>query len=471
MSAAILYGCDSLLDIPAESVITSQSFWKTENDANAGLNGAYSLFRSAFEGQNLFIWGDYRTGFYGDNINNGYATYGNLWDNQLDPTTRGTDWGNLYKAVNTCNLVLSHVPDISFKNEKSKDNILGQAYFLRAYLYWQIVRIWGDAPLMTVGIESDDENHLYPSRQPVDKVFELIESDLDMAKSMIGSSNGIYKANLATVCLLQTDVYLWQYKVNGKGADYLTKASSALASFENANTSNMSPDYESVFRNESNSEIVFSIPFIQEENENSAKGFINLVSTVVSDYQNNPVPVGPDTQWMIITDKHRAFLSEDTNDVRADVNAMMYEAPTGDTYRWINKYLGTWKDGTRYSDTDYRLYRYADAVMLKAEILNEQGNQSGAIAEVNKIAKRAYGKDSYYAGTYSKVEVDEIITNERIKEFATEGKLWFDLIRLGKSFEKIGSLAGKENKEGILLWPVSNATINNNSNMTQTPGY
>ena len=66
---------------------------------------------------------------------------------------------------------------------------------------------------------------------------------------------------------------------------------------------------------------------------------------------------------------------------------------------------------------------------------------------------------------------DEIILNERLKEFATEGKAWFDLIRFGKVFERVETLKGRENEQNILLWPVNDASINTNKNITQTPGY
>ena len=198
---------------------------------------------------------------------------------------------------------------------------------------------------------------------------------------------------------------------------------------------------------------------------------VPIISKVSTPYQNNPVPVGASTQWTTITDAHHAFLHEDPSDTRANVNDIIYDAPTGETYKWVNKYLGTWANGTRYYDSDYRLYRYADAVMLKAEIQNELGSQANAIAAVNKIAKRAYGKDNYYDGNYSKAEVDEIIINERMKEFATEGKTWFDLVRMGKAFEKVPTLAGKQNQKNILLWPVANASINYNPNIKQTEGY
>lgn len=97
------------------------------------------------------------------------------------------------------------------------------------------------------------------------------------------------------------------------------------------------------------------------------------------------------------------------------------------------------------------------------------GQTNQAIVEINKIAKRAYNIDNYYSAGLSKEEVNEILLDERIKEFVIEGKSWFDILRFGKAFERISSLQGKENIQNVLLWPVSYNTINRNGNITQTP--
>ena len=70
-----------------------------------------------------------------------------------------------------------------------------------------------------------------------------------------------------------------------------------------------------------------------------------------------------------------------------------------------------------------------------------------------------------------KSHLNEAIVTERMKEFAAEGKLWWDFIRLGVVFKKSPYLVGRENELNILLWPVAQASINKNPNIIQTPGY
>jgi starch-binding outer membrane protein, SusD/RagB family len=139
---------------------------------------------------------------------------------------------------------------------------------------------------------------------------------------------------------------------------------------------------------------------------------------------------------------------------------------------WINKYIGEVFAGTRVSSSDLIIYRFADAVLMKAEIENALGNTPEALVYLNKIAKRAYGVDNYYAGL-TPSQVDDAILNQRILEFVLEGKSWFDIRRFGKAFDMIPTLAGREaeNNGNILLFPVAQDVINRNRSIIQTEGY
>ena len=104
---------------------------------------------------------------------------------------------------------------------------------------------------------------------------------------------------------------------------------------------------------------------------------------------------------------------------------------------------------------------------------NALNNKDVAITNLNKVAKRAYGKDNYYPLTLTKVQVDEAILNERLVEFAAEGKSYIDIVRFGKAFDLITSLKGRsgEKQGNILLFPVNQDVINRNTKVVQTPGY
>ena len=109
-------------------------------------------------------------------------------------------------------------------------------------------------------------------------------------------------------------------------------------------------------------------------------------------------------------------------------------------------------------------------MLFKAEI--EAAKEGGdPLPYLNRVAKRAYGKDDFYPADLSGEALNEAIFNERLKEFAAEGKSWWDYIRMGYAFIKIPSLVGRENETNILLWPISSACFEDNPNIRQTLGY
>jgi hypothetical protein len=232
-------------------------------------------------------------------------------------------------------------------------------------------------------------------------------------------------------------------------------------------------NYEAVFRNDDNPEIIYSIDFELNEFEGGfpadwlvAVQYVNNKGLV-----ENPIKVGSHQQWVCFTPEYEAFLKENPTDERPIVNIDSYNEEGNQLFRWINKYRGEWSDGTRFWTSDVKIYRLAEAFLFKAEIENALGNQPGAMAALNAIAQRAYGQDNFYSGSYSKDALDEIILNERLKEFAAEGKSWWDLIRFGVVFENVASLNGRENEQGVLFWPVNSNSLNSNPNIQQTPGY
>lgn len=465
-----LVSCDSLLDVKPQSSITVNSMWENPGDAKAALNGAFNRFRSAYE-DNYAVWGEYRTAFYGNGEGNGSVTYGNVWNNQLTPTTPGTNWASLYTAINDCNLILKHTPHIVFDKENEKKHILGSAYFLRAYMYYYIARIWGDAPVLIDGFESDNQEGLFPVRGPVSKVFEQIEIDLNRAFELVGTNGkSPLEVTRLAICMLQTDFYLWQAKMNGV-SNAIDKADVAINNVLNAGI-NLSDSYENVFRNDDDKEIIFAIAFVESEKTTYfADEYLLNLNAVPLELQNNPIQIGSHNHATTFTPKHKAFMWETEKDSRSNINISDFTTSDGKYYSWINKYLGTWKEGTRIFDSDIRIYRFSEALLFKAEIEIAKNNIASALQYLNQVAKRAYNIEDFYSNTYSQSDAENILLNERLKEFAAEGKAWFDLIRFGKVFERVESLKGRENELNILLWPVNNASINTNPAITQTPGY
>lgn len=468
----VSHGCHDKLNVNLESAITANSMWESEGDALAAVYGAYNKMRSTFAEAYIF-WGEYRSGFWGRGLATN-ATYSDPFTNQLTSTHAHANWQNLYTTINDCNLILKYTPNISFANEADKNKVLANALFVRAFCYYWIGRIWGDAPVLLNGFESGQQEDLYPSRDPADQVFEQVRADLEAANSLMPEDvTDRDLASKAAINLLQADYYLWMAKVRGGGDAALSSAKEAVdAVLSNSNYGLMS-DFSSVFTSELNQEIVFAWSLVMDEFTGGypADHLVPL-QYISTQFVENPIKVGSHQQWIFLTDDYKAFLSENEDDQRTNVSfETFFDAPKDATFQWVNKYAGSWENGTRVFDSDIVVYRYADALLMSAEIENALGNSPLAVERLNTVAERAYGIANFYSTGLPSDQIDHDILNERKKEFVSEGKIWWDLIRFGVVFDEVPSLAGREDEQNILLWPVHNNSINTNPNIIQTPGY
>jgi len=469
-------GCEDQFDTKPYSILTTQNMWGSESEALSGVTGMYSQFRQAFADRSYLIWFEFRSGFWQVG-KSGAIQWDDLYFNTPNASsTPSLDWTNLYKTINAANLAINYIPEIEFGVPDDQGDLLADAYFIRAFTYFALARLWGDVPLLVTPVESLDDDNLYPARDDVSAVFTQIKADIDEALSQIndeGVRNRIY-ASKAGINMLKADVYLWTAKRMGGGTDDLTVAQAAADAVLADGNYQLLPVYEDVFREEMNDETIFSIYFdITEGPDQYGRGFTFQANQVEAAYRDNPVPIGQSANWHTFTDLYvNNYVNADTNDTRSGVINQDFSGASDD-YRWVNKFLGDIVSDTRVARSDTRIYRFAEAILFRAEALNALGNPSDAVIEVNKVAERAYGIADYYPNTLTQTEVDSVILHERLIEFGAEGKSWFDIVRFGKAFELIPTLVGRENDYAgnILLLPVDPATITRNPNIVQTPGY
>lgn len=467
----LLSACNGDLDIINNSAVSSNSMWQEEGDATAAMYGLYNKFRSSFS-EGYMYWGEYRTGLWGDGLT-GQTSRDQVYQNQIPTNHTFADWTNLYTTINNANLILKHAQNIHFKTEESKNEVLANAYFVRAFCYYWIGRIWGDAPLLLDGFESDNQEGLFPTRNSADDIFKQVGEDINKALTLIPQNINKNIASKASISILKADYDLWMYKVRKGGDSYLRDAADKINYVLSNSSYALESNYADVFNDNSGKEIIFEWSYIQDE---FTSGYTNdyLVPSqyVSSEYINSPVQTGSHQQWCFYTQEYKTFLTSIPTDQRIKESfETFYDSSKNQTFQWINKFKGHWVNNTRVFDSDVIVYRYADAILMDAEIKLAENNITGAIEALNKIAKRAYGQDNYYATTISAAEVKDAIITERKKEFCAEGKLWWDFIRLDVAFSENSYLRGRENEKNVLLWPISQNSINKNPTLKQTIGY
>ena len=150
----------------------------------------------------------------------------------------------------------------------------------------------------------------------------------------------------------------------------------------------------------------------------------------------------------------------------------------GGEISWCNKLLGDMTGSTMKLDNDLLYYRYAQAVMMHAELKYYQGKYEDALKSLNILAKRAYGKDNYYTYT-DKESALGCIMKEYFLEFPAEGVIWWALIRTGMIWDVVpnSEIPGqtfadlRAKNPNILLWPIPQSSLNKNTNLHQLKGW
>jgi hypothetical protein len=472
-------GCDAL-DVSPTSVITTTSFWKTENDAQGALNGMYVDLRNVSAA--ISINGEHRSETFQGGVY-GTGTY-NLLENALTgDQPNHSEWTGFYTIINSANLILKYTPDITFSSESLKNNALAQAYTMRAYAYFIMTKTWGDLIIRTDPTESSSADVTIKERSPQAEVFALIKSDLEKALSLYPDNNfttGRFRWSKAAANTLKADVFLWTGKrMNGGQADFTT-ALNAIAEVEKADVS-LLPKFSDLFEyaNKGNKETIMNIRYQDLDNATNHFWFHWIIDSAIPgniDAATRALiqPVGGGQGLLVLSDLVRKqFTDDDTRKKGTFYEINTYDAAGKPTY-YTNlsmKGRGLITGGTRLFLSDIVLYRYADVILMKAEAKNALG-QDPAI-EINKVRERAYttSYDKHVFVNGTKASNDDAILKERLFEFVYEGKRWWDLVRFGKVFDLVPNMQSKKGQDGLLLFPIANTVLSREPKVIQNPGY
>ncbi len=397
-------------------------------------------------------------------------------------------WDKTYAAIYRANNIFDYLDVV--KNPEKKAQFEGEARFLRAYLYFNLVRLWG--PVFLVDSKPTPEEARYMQRSSVDEVYTLIEGDLNaiidnalLPERMADADLG--RADLKAAKALLAKVYMTHYRL---GDDRYAAAKNLLQEVITACGDPQSGSslvaYDRVFDtdNEMNSEIIFAIRFLG--------GQVGLGSPFTTLF--GPVNNGGN---VALNSKHFNYPSDDLiaaynangTDLRKDV--VLRESymdgttgleVTGVNARYCNKFISKTIVPQYDAENDFPVIRLGDVILLYAEILNELG-QDGALDYLNMIRERA-GIAEYATGELtSKYAVREAIRKERRLELAMENQRWFDLLRWGTATSVTNEFFKNEifysgysytvnpiaDWQNLLPIPLSVTSIN--KLIAQNPGY
>ena len=230
LSLVLGCSCTDFLDESNPSNFTQQNYFKTAEHARSVVNSIYADLRYSANGDyggNPYFMTDFLTGLAGTkvsqnvNINNIRLVVNNS-DNEYSKSW----WNYAYRAIANANLAITYIPGIEM-DKSTKSKCLGEAYFLRAYNYFNLVRLFGSVPLVLVPVDASSPE-LYPQQASTEEVYNSILSDLKQAEeSDLGWTDETGRVTKATVKSLLASVYLTMagYPME-KGKEYYALAAS-----------------------------------------------------------------------------------------------------------------------------------------------------------------------------------------------------------------------------------------------------
>jgi hypothetical protein len=496
----------SFIDLNPEDSLSPGTFFKNESQMRQALAAAYAplhdlavndYFTSEMRSDNTH----YQP--YPSNVGTAYVQRENISDWIDDPTNAYTNavYFHCYNGISRSNIVLDHIGDATLTPD-AKNDIDGQAKFLRAWNYFKLVRLFGAVPLYLKEVSKADDAFL--PRSTVDQVYAQIITDAKDAVAELAApkfpQSG--QATKGSATMLLAEVYMTQKKYTD--AEPLLSSLATMGYSLNAN-------YADAFltTNKNSKESIFEIQYLEGTvagsqpstfiyqflprtkntgiittfgtsviaTDNSGTGGWNTPSPdLISAYEPNDKRLDAS-----IGIAEGTYNTSDLFTITANKSVVKYTPAAGKVgVPYVKKYLHPHSVVNNTND-NWPIYRYSDALLLLAEAQNEQGKAGSALTNLNTVRTRA----GLAASTVSsQAALRDIIMHERRVELAFENHRWNDLVRTGTAITVMTAYAImakatykdlSANAFGIntnrLLFPIPQSERELNPQLTQNPGY
>ncbi len=481
--------CESFLDENPPSLISDAQFWQNNTDANIGVAAIYDGMQKTYNDK-FYYWGELRS----DNYVSGNTPSGFVVDLIRNTLTSRDEtslsWDEFYTMVSRANLAIEKIPKISGYDQ----NLLGEAYAIRAFAYFDAYRVWGGVPIFTEVVTKLDANS-YRAKNTKEEVLALVLSDLAKAESLVNVQSNRFRFSKASVLALKAKIYMHM----GGDANYAiarTALDGILVGMKTTYTlATTRATWYAMFpqTSETGTELIFSIRNTQVEDGNNAARVNALFMPGVANFYVAPSIIAkwkakfPITQaeWEakygttilpppapvvvagapLLYGDYRLFESVDWN------NAIRLISQNGQS---MIKYHRVATNSLN-DETDVIVYRLSDIVLLRAEVENKIGSSLLAIDYVNQI-RTARQLPKVNSGIIKDVDVtdknavENLILDERQMELLGEGQRWWDLLRTKKAVEVMGPINGQT--EPYLIWPIFvDHILRNPTKLEQTLPY
>jgi starch-binding outer membrane protein, SusD/RagB family len=430
---AIVAGCNGPLDVKSKDTIPTATAIADSSSARAAIAGMYHGLQSLNSyGEEIPELGDLSS----DNAEfSGTSTsYGEIDDNAISTfNTAVLDvWAQAYNNINRANEILDKLGTLTNLDPATRDELQGEAYFVRALMYHDLVKYFGDVPIR-LHATTDPNAGSTITRAPVSAVYDQILLDLDSAASRISDSSSTTTASGGAVRALRARVLF--YRGDYAGAEAEAHAVETDFGYD------LAPNYSDLFtaNGSPTPEDIFKVIATVQQPQQSFLSYDYFARSIGGTYLLRP------------TSNLLSAYEED--DLRG---------------QWNISFAGSRRYGSKYRSItgteNFPVLRLGEIILIRAEALARLNQLPAAVTELNRTQARA-NSPLFVLGANTQQQVIDAIVDERRLELALEGDRWPDLVRLGIAADVMGIDVTQT------LYPIPQSEIDVTPGLTQNPGY
>jgi len=512
-AACLLNSCSVEVDNP--NTITTATFWKTEKDAQYGINAVYNMFYkpgtfsrwiwfrldlTSDEGFSQSPWAELKewTQFTYNNYN--------FWEGN------GWTYRDSYEAIFRANQVLHFVPEIEFADPLQKDYVLGQAHFLRGLYYYYLALFWGSENQSLPIVLEPSTPEIQPEGHTESEIFAQAVDDFTKAAAMLpqewdNANKG--RATMGAALAFRAKCHMQEHKwteakndlewlVKGEGKKYYDLTSNYFDNFNKDKENNKESVFEIQF-SDANSAPAGDGDFDVDPNLGLNRGQFfappgigwtdgELRPWIVTEFKKEKdLANGYDSRLRYtafysdmhndFTNNNRIYNLNSTNEQWNKDNfkgRVFFRKYSSEYYRDFDDY---------YNPTNVRIIRYADVLLMYAECVAESnGSLAESVALVDRVRNRVNMPKlsvNHADAASNRTTFLKRVQTERFLELATEGHRWADIKRWGllDNEEGINELKARDPDFAKFVigkhrsLPIPSDEVNNNPNVKQNPNY
>ena len=540
-SPLLLSSCSDFLDILPMNSTVLENYWKEKADVTGAVNGCYEALASEDVVTRMGVWGELRS----DNVVAGANVPNHLNEmlrENLLPTNDMCKWSYLYNVINRCNIVCHYAPEVeqidpNYTYNEMKATI-AEMKAIRALCYFYLIRTFRDVPYTTEPSIDDNQNYVIPATR-FDVVVDSLITDLESVKDdaqrrfelekvqnksiYVPAANNSRITRWAIYALL-ADLYLWKGDWNNvikycdMVIDYKKQVYEELLQIDQINdielydgipmimeatvkgTKDVGNTYTSLFGNGNSFESIFEIYYngnTGQENNWISSYYGNRDNSIgrlrAADFLMDGFTSNNNQVWLSQGDC-RAYESMESSGNSLSITKYVRQSANFSLQRLgIVNVAG---DRRTRKDANWIIYRLSDVMLMKAEALIQRSENDWpeAFQLINNVYKRANNispettTGSLVFETYntSKEKMEDLLFEERHREFLFEGKRWFDLVRLarrdGKTERLTSSVIRKHRQDqnvirikltdpNYIYFPYAKAELKANPLLIQNPAF